>query len=521
MTQHLNLSLKIYREKTVKKTFAFIIITILILISLPLAGNATAESLASRLKELGMFMGIGVRGDGTTEFDLDRAPSRAEAVVMLVRSIGKGTEAAQYPKTHPFTDVPQWADGYISYAYDNGLTSGISNTLFDSNAPVSAEMYLTFALRALGYSDGGGNVEKSGGDFDWDSPWALAAWCGILPPYINIDGFTRADVVNVTCAALYANQKDTQNALYKRLISENAFSGELFDAIFPADPFLDYRIINEKVRETIRADEHFQHEQIGAQYSYGTHMITDIAEDGGLLKVAALVALGNTRLYKNNTTKDLHFWTSLWLMDFNAKTYECVSIQKTWGLDEYNRPQNINIPKRAKAMWSLFEQGGVSACKAEVSYLIENGLMVYVQEYTYEELMGYYNSNSSIVIMEINETDICSVVSKLIVGMPGGAYGQLEIIYKDGAPLGEGETIYLPLPSLNNRDIKPVANDLRLSDDNMTLYYSFHFAEAAVIEGHTLHERGVYNYAVDLLTGKTELTINDDVDMDRIYVYPY
>ena len=73
-------------------------------------------ALAAQLKELDLFLGVGVLEDGSTDFDLDRAPSRVEAVTMLVRSLGKGVQAELQPKTHPFTDVPAWADGYVSYA---------------------------------------------------------------------------------------------------------------------------------------------------------------------------------------------------------------------------------------------------------------------------------------------------------------------------------------------------------------------------------------------------------------------
>ena len=78
-------------------------------------------ALAAQLKELDLFLGVGVLEDGSTDFDLDRAPSRVEAVTMLVRSLGKGVQAELQPKTHPFTDVPAWADGYVSYAYDLSL----------------------------------------------------------------------------------------------------------------------------------------------------------------------------------------------------------------------------------------------------------------------------------------------------------------------------------------------------------------------------------------------------------------
>ena len=49
----------------------------------------SAEEIAGELKTLGLFRGV-----SDTDFDLDRAPTRVEAVVMLVRLLGAETAAA-------------------------------------------------------------------------------------------------------------------------------------------------------------------------------------------------------------------------------------------------------------------------------------------------------------------------------------------------------------------------------------------------------------------------------------------
>jgi hypothetical protein len=136
----------------------FLIIFLCIIICFSLSPTAFAADirdlsfetyLASKLNELGLFAGVGNNKDGIPDFDLNRAPTRAEALVMLVRALGKDTEAKTYPKTHPFKDIPAWADGYVSYGYDNGLAKGISADKFGAGSSVSAEMYLSFLLRAL------------------------------------------------------------------------------------------------------------------------------------------------------------------------------------------------------------------------------------------------------------------------------------------------------------------------------------------------------------------------------------
>jgi len=89
------------------------------------AATPEAETKAASLKQLGLFMGV-----SDTDFALDRAPTRVEAVVMLLRAMGEAEAAKAASATHPFTDVPEWANRYIAYAYENGLTKGVSETSF-------------------------------------------------------------------------------------------------------------------------------------------------------------------------------------------------------------------------------------------------------------------------------------------------------------------------------------------------------------------------------------------------------
>ena len=149
-----------------------------------------AETAAQCLKELGLFRGV-----SETNFDLERAPSRLEALVMLIRVLGQEQQALRSTWAHPFTDVPAWADPYVGFAYENGLTNGISASLFGMQ-DADAATYLTFMLRALGYSD------ENGQDFTWDNPFSLARRVGILPECVDLEAFWRADTALVSYAAL-------------------------------------------------------------------------------------------------------------------------------------------------------------------------------------------------------------------------------------------------------------------------------------------------------------------------------
>ena len=185
--------------------------------------TSLAYDLAVDLRGLGLFQG-GSDGD----FALDRAPTKTEAVVMLVRLLGKEDEAESANYACPFTDVAAWAKPYVAYAKSAGLVNGVSATrLGTGNA--SAATYLTFVLRALGYTDG----EEA--DFTWDDPFSLAQNAGILPETVHIVSFQRADVVSVSYAALGANLKGTAGTLGQKLLSEGAFTQEQYQSCYSAD----------------------------------------------------------------------------------------------------------------------------------------------------------------------------------------------------------------------------------------------------------------------------------------------
>ncbi len=179
------------------------------------------EREAHKLYNLGLMKGTGVTENGLVLFDLERTPTRAEAVTMLVRFLGKEEDSSKSGKTHPFTDVPTWADGYVSYAYENGLTNGMSATVFGADTLATPEMYMTFMLRALGYTDSGENK-----DFSYENPWEFAMGVGITQRNTNIAPFYRSEMVDMSYNSLFANIKDNEKSLYQKLISENVFTRE-------------------------------------------------------------------------------------------------------------------------------------------------------------------------------------------------------------------------------------------------------------------------------------------------------
>ena len=178
-----------------------------------------AQEDAMLLYNLGLFKGSGTLADGSPKFDLDRAPTRAEAVTILVRLLGAEEAATKKTISTPFTDVPNWAKPYVGYAYSKGYTNGTDATHFGASNTVSAAQFLTFLLRALGYKDGT--------DFTWSSPWTLTDELGISDGTYNAQTktFLRADAAALSANTLYAKKKGTDKTLLKDLLDNGAISG--------------------------------------------------------------------------------------------------------------------------------------------------------------------------------------------------------------------------------------------------------------------------------------------------------
>ena len=178
-----------------KKLLSIFLVLALLAAFVPAALAADAEETAAAdvLYTLGLFKGTGTDAEGKPIYDLDRAPNRAEAVTMLVRLLGKESEAQAGTWEIPFTDVADWARPYVGYAYANGLTNGTGRTTFSGKDPVTATQYLTFVLRALGYSS------AEGGDFRWDAAWELTDRLDITKGEYGPDTpFDRGDVVKIS-----------------------------------------------------------------------------------------------------------------------------------------------------------------------------------------------------------------------------------------------------------------------------------------------------------------------------------
>ena len=193
-----------------------------LLLSAVLCVGASAsdyDAVAEDLSEIGMFRGT------ANGFELDRAPTRSEAAIMLVRLYGAEEEAAAAYEageiSHPFTDVGETAAPYVAYLYTNGITNGTSATTFGTGA-CTAQNYVVFLLRALGYEDGT--------DFQYADALTFAQEKGFYNPLMFSGTFLRYDLAAVTYQALGTDLKDGSTYLLKSLIDAGTSMTEKIEA---------------------------------------------------------------------------------------------------------------------------------------------------------------------------------------------------------------------------------------------------------------------------------------------------
>lgn len=184
--------------------------------TLPAAAATESARAANTLYELGLFQGVGTDNFGRPMFDLERTPTRTEALVMLVRLLGKEQEAKAGAYQHPFSDVDAWADAYVGYAYECGLTTGTSTITFGGVSPADGNTYATFVLRALGYVD---NADEP--DFTYGLAVDFARRVGLIEGDYS-EGFSRGDVAELSLSALTQPIKGESASLIGRLAAEGA-----------------------------------------------------------------------------------------------------------------------------------------------------------------------------------------------------------------------------------------------------------------------------------------------------------
>ena len=195
--------------KNIKVAVLLVLITTIIGLNVNAEASQLHTKEAEDLKVLGLFMGT------ENGFELEKVATRAESATMLVRLLGAENEAKESKYKHPFIDVPKWADEYIGFMYENGLTTGISDNKFGTSDIIDGKSYTTFVLRALGYDD-------SKGDFSWREALEFAEDINLIDTNelnsLKNKDFKRNELVLLSYNSLKTLLKDTDKSLFKELM---------------------------------------------------------------------------------------------------------------------------------------------------------------------------------------------------------------------------------------------------------------------------------------------------------------
>ena len=186
------------------KKLAALLLTLTLLTSAAWAYTPEEKAAADDLFARGLFYGT------DTGYELDRDLNRQEAVALLVRLVGRETPALSGNYTASFADVAPWATGYVGYAEQMGLAAGYDVGTFGAYDPVTPAQYVTFLLRALGYSD-------AAGDFTWLDPWSLAGDLKLAVSGEYTAPLTRGGAVLLSRRALDLPMKGTDEPLADHL----------------------------------------------------------------------------------------------------------------------------------------------------------------------------------------------------------------------------------------------------------------------------------------------------------------
>ena len=181
------------------------------------ADEAEAQKAADALFLLGLFKGT------DKGYELDKPLTREQGVTMLIRAMGNESKAAASADKCTFDDVYDWAKGYVGFAFENGITKGVSETKFGYGQPLTDAMFLTMLLRALGYEEGEGK------EFVWDKPYELAKKVGLIDYTEADEDFLRGDMVVIIYRMLGCKFKGKDDTVEASLRDDGVFNQETYE----------------------------------------------------------------------------------------------------------------------------------------------------------------------------------------------------------------------------------------------------------------------------------------------------
>ncbi len=206
-----------------KKRLALLLAVVMILSSISFA-TPNYDDYGLELKQLGV-----IKGDQNGNLNAASNLTREEAIVTLTRMMGLESLAVECVDEQPFSDVQadNWARPYLGFAKKKGWTNGIGAGKFGLGQEVTLQEYLTFMLRALGYT--GADV--------YDKALAMSKDMMLLNDVKEADqkeAIKRSDVFVIMYNTLMTNSKDSDQKLGVKLGIMNA-EDAVTETVYPLE----------------------------------------------------------------------------------------------------------------------------------------------------------------------------------------------------------------------------------------------------------------------------------------------
>ena len=185
-------------KRALSLALAFVMVMSLMIVGTSAKSYTDADKIDNQvaveiLGEIGVMIG---NDDGS--FAPDRDVTRAEMAVIITRILyGNNLNVDQFKNMNTFTDVPDWAEGFVNLCASLDIIAGRGNGIFDPDATVTTAEAALMLSRALGYF-------KNNAEFGND--WSLAAMkratqAGIIGGDMVLqanEGLDRDDVAQMT-----------------------------------------------------------------------------------------------------------------------------------------------------------------------------------------------------------------------------------------------------------------------------------------------------------------------------------
>jgi len=389
-----------------KRKYLFMIVIILLITSSFVSAEIDEnneipdEEYAYRLKFIRVFQGT---SDG---FDLERAPSRLEGIIMLIRLLGEEDLMSINKEESCFTDVPQWGKKWVDYAYVKGYTDGLSEFEFGTGL-ISSDSYISFVLTALGY--------EKGVDFKWDESDEFAYSIGLINNdeliSLSKDTFTRGDLARITYNSLSQMMKGGDATLADKLIDERIITRDEYDLIAsePISTPIDYSRVKDYWNDL---DWFYYANPYNNDYLYRTHKLLKYEElvYSGLIEKCfvynnELYTIVNGMLYKSD-------------MNGNKREYLTdVTIRSGRGIDSkmiISGNYLLYSPNSGKLLLLDLDSGNERVIFTAPKHVLGEKL-INLTDYTMDRNDVYYLSNEVLYKYDISN----STIDVMIEGITG------------------------------------------------------------------------------------------------------